>query len=74
MASNEKALVSVSELGVAALFNHTLLYRCDNPRTTINFSSITVIPGMRFTTSAASLSCNLEINWLDIPFARPILL
>src|SRR5450759_1286876 len=67
MTSKEKAFTSASELGVAALFSHTLLYRCDNPLTIKNLSFCIVIPGTLFTTSEASLSRVLDICCADIP-------
>ena len=56
-----------SELGTALLLIHTLLYRCESPRTITNFSSIILIPGTRRITSGASLSCVLVICWAEAP-------
>ena len=55
--SNENARWSASLEGTAAPFSHTLLYRCESPRTITNFSSMMLTPGMRRITSPASLSC-----------------
>ena len=65
--SNEKARESASELGTPPPFIHTLLYRCERPRTRTNFSSTTDTPGTRRMTSEASLSCVRAICWADTP-------
>ncbi len=65
--SKEKARASASELGTALLLIHTLLYRCESPRTITNFSSIILIPDTRRITSEASLSCVLVICWAETP-------
>ena len=55
--SKEKERESASELGTAAPFIHTLLYRCGSPRTMTNLPSMMLMPGTRRITSEASLSC-----------------
>ena len=67
MMSNEKARESASELGTALPFIHTLLYRCDRPRTITNFSSMMLMPGTRRMTSEALLSWVLAICWAETP-------
>ena len=66
MMSNEKARASASELGTAPPFTHTLLYRCDKPRTITNLSSMMLMPGTRRITSPALLSCERLISWAEM--------
>ena len=68
MISNENARESGSELGTAPPFIHTLLYRCDNPLTITNLSSMRLTPGIRLITSPALLSCVRFISCAETLF------
>ena len=65
--SNENALESASVLGTALPLIHTLLYLCASPLTMTNLSSMMLMPGTRFITSDALLSCVFLICCAETP-------